>query len=243
MTTINSPKGISYSPYIHDQWRSRRRFLRFILRALGPTLVAKIGEVDGLENIPEDGPAILMMNHIAFIDPMVVINVVPRNIVPLAKNESFDYPIIGIFPELWGVIPVQREGFDRRAVKQVMAVLGAGEIVLVAPEGTRRSQLAQGKEGVAYLGAKSGAPIVPVAIEGTTEFPALPFTSPWRGPGISARFGRPFRYRPEYSRPRQSQLRLMTDEAMFVLAKMLPENLRGVYRDFSTATQDTIEWV
>jgi 1-acyl-sn-glycerol-3-phosphate acyltransferase len=243
ITTIRSTNGINISPYNHQEWRSRRRFLRFLLRELGTRLIAKIGEVDGLRNIPEDGPAILMMNHIAFIDPMVVLHVVPRQIVPLAKNEVYDYPIIGIFPKLWGVIPVRREEFDRRAVKQVMAVLGSGEIVLVAPEGTRRSKMAQGKEGIAYLGARSGAPIVPVAIEGTPDFPAPPFTSPWRGPGITVRFGDPFRYRPEFSKPKRSQLRLMTDEAMFILAKMLPESLRGVYQDLSDATQDTIEWV
>jgi 1-acyl-sn-glycerol-3-phosphate acyltransferase len=243
MKLIISTNGQSFSPYNHDQWDSRRRFLRFLLRTFGPTLIAKIGQIDGLENIPKDGPAILMMNHIAFIDPIVVLHVVPRQIVPLAKNEVYDYPIIGIFPKLWGVITVRREEFDRRAVRQVMEVLDSGEIVLVAPEGTRRSQMAQGKEGIAYLGGRSGAPIVPVAIEGTPDFPALRFTSPWRGPGINVRFGQPFRYRRQFSRPKRTQLRLMTDEAMFVLAKMLPESLRGVYRDLSVATEETIEWV
>lgn len=243
MASINKTIDKGFSPYNHAEWETRRRFLRFLLRTLGTTFVAKIGAVEGLENIPQDGPAILMMNHIAFIDPIVVLHVVPRNIVPLAKIEVYEYPVIGVFPKLWGVIPVRREEFDRRAVKQVMAVLTAGEIVLVAPEGTRRSQLAQGKEGVAYLGARSGAPIVPVAIEGTPDFPAYPFTSPWQGPGISVRFGRPFRYRPDYSRPKRNQLRLMTDEAMFLLAKILPEDLRGEYRALGTATQNTIEWV
>ena len=217
--------------------------MRFLLRTLGTSLIAKVGDINGLDNVPENGSAILMMNHIAFIDPMVVLHVVPRQIIPLAKNEVFDYPVIGIFPKLWGVITVHRQGFDRQAVKQVLDVLTAGEIVLVAPEGTRRSQLAEGKEGVAYIGARSGAPIIPVAIQGTPDFPALPFTAPWRGPGISVKFGKPFHYRSEFSRPKRDQLRLMTDEAMYVLAEMLPDNLRGVYQNSSLATQDTIEWV
>jgi 1-acyl-sn-glycerol-3-phosphate acyltransferase len=89
------------------------------------------------------------------------------------KIEVYSYPVIGIFPKLWGVIPVRREEFDRRAVQQVLEVLGAGEIVLVAPEGTRSPSLTQGKEGVAFLGHRSGAPIIPVAIDGTVGFPAV----------------------------------------------------------------------
>ncbi len=230
--------------YNHAALEPRRRFLRFLIRTIGFTLLAKLGRVEGLENVPAQGAAILMINHIAFIDPIVVLHVVPRNIVPLAKIEVYNYPIIGIFPKLWGVIPVRREEVDRRALHQVLEVLRAGEIVLMAPEGTRRPCLARGKEGVAYVASRSGAPVIAVAIEGTVGFPALRgFSKAWRGPGVSVRFGRPFRFRPDLKRPNREQLRLMTDEAMYILAAMLPERLRGVYADLSQATQETIEWL
>jgi 1-acyl-sn-glycerol-3-phosphate acyltransferase len=171
-------------------------------------------------------------------------HVLPRNIIPLAKVEVYDYPVVGFFPKMWGVIPVRREEVDRRAVQQVLEVLRAGEIVLVAPEGTRAPQLSQGKEGVAYLACRSGVPIVPVAVDGTPGFPALRFfSSRWRGPGAQIRFGRPFRFRQEYSHPEREQLRQMTDEAMYVLAAMLPDHRRGFYSDLTQATQDTIQWV
>jgi 1-acyl-sn-glycerol-3-phosphate acyltransferase len=93
-----------------------------------------------------------VINHIAFVDPIVMVHVVPRNIVPLAKIEVYDYPIIGIFPRWWGGITVRREEMDRKAVRQAMDVLRAGEIILVAPEGTRNPQLKQAKEGFAYVG-------------------------------------------------------------------------------------------
>jgi 1-acyl-sn-glycerol-3-phosphate acyltransferase len=199
--------------------------------------------VEGLENIPQKGPAILLINHIAFVDSLVVLHTMPRNIVPLAKIEVYNYPVIGIFPKLWGVIPIRREEVDRRAVQQILEVLQAGEIVLVAPEGTRSPALTQGKEGIAYLASRSGAPIIPVAIEGTPGFPALRFlSSRWRKPGIVVSFGQPFRYRPELEHPRRDQLRQMTDEAMYVLAEMLPKDRRGVYADLSKATQETIQW-
>jgi 1-acyl-sn-glycerol-3-phosphate acyltransferase len=130
------------------------------------TLLVKLDRVEGLNNVPETGPGILLINHIAFVDAIVVMHVVPRNIIPMAKVEVYEYPVIGIFPRIWGVIPVRREEVDRRAVQQALDVLRAGEIILVAPEGTRNPQLQRGKEGMAYLASRSGAPIIPVAVEG-----------------------------------------------------------------------------
>jgi 1-acyl-sn-glycerol-3-phosphate acyltransferase len=231
------------SHYNHANWKLRRRICRFLLKTIGFSLLAKVSQVEGLEHFPLSGPAIFMINHIAFIDPIVVLHVSPRDIVPLAKIEVYNYPFVGIFPKLWGVIPVRREEFDRRAVQQVLRVLQAGETVLVAPEGTRDEQLSRGKEGVAYLASHSMAPIVPVAIEGTTGFPALRYSRRWREPGAHIRFGRPFSFRSELKRPDREQLRVMTDEAMYILAAMLPENRRGYYSDLSKATQDTIVWL
>lgn len=217
-----------------------RRFLRFLIRILGFTLLAKLDRVEGVENVPAHGPAILMINHIAFVDPIAVLHFVPRNIVPMAKIEVYELPVIGIFPRLWGVIPVRREEFDRRAVQQALAVLAAGEIILVAPEATRSPQLQQGKEGVAYIASRANAPIVPVGIDGTPGFPAFRTSPRWRGEGIRIRFGQPFRFRLD-SRPDRDQLRQMTDEAMYQLARLLPEKRRGVYADLSKATQETLE--
>ncbi len=231
------------SGYVHKRYERRRRVLRYMINKWGLWLLAKFDHAEGLENIPTHGPAILMINHIALIDPILVLNATPRNIVPLAKIEVYNYPLIGIFPKLWGVIPVRREEFDRAAVKQVLEVLDAGEIVLVAPEATRSPALRQGKEGVAYLASRSGAPVVPVAIEGTEGFPAVRYTAPWRGPGAHLKFGRPFRYREQFRRADRGQLRIMTDEAMYELSAMLPPRRRGVYADLSQATQETIEFI
>ncbi len=236
-------EGLYSKAYHHAQFERRRRVLRFLIKHLGFNLLAKMGRVEGLENVPAEGAAILMINHIAFIDPIVVLHLVPRNIVPLAKVEVYSYPVVGIFPKLWGVIPVRREEVDRRAIQQVFQVLRAGEIVLVAPEGTRGPQLKQGKEGVAYLASRSKVPVIPVAVQGTEGFPAPRFTAPWRGPGVYVRFGRPFRYRSEFRRAERGQLRQMTDEAMYILSAMLPAERRGVYHDLSRATQETIEWL
>lgn len=239
----NKPKSASPTGYNHARWEPNRRILRFLLRTIGMTLLIKLDSVEGLENVPKEGAAILYINHIAFVDPIVVLHIMPRQIVPLAKIEVYDYPLVGIFPRLWGVIPVRREEVDRRAVQQILEVLKAGEIVLVAPEGTRRPALRRAKEGIAYLASRTGVPLIPVAVEGTVGFPAFRLSPRWKQPGARIKIGQPFRFRPEYSRPDKEQLRLMTDEAMYILAKMLPPALRGEYADIAKASLTTVEFI
>jgi 1-acyl-sn-glycerol-3-phosphate acyltransferase len=228
--------------YNHAEWETKRNVLRWLLRVIGLPLLARVDSVEGVENVPTEGSAIIMINHISFIDPFVVANPLPRNLVALAKVEVYDYPIVGIIPKLLGVIPVKRDEVDRQAVQRCLEVLRAGEMILLAPEGTRGSALRQGREGVAYLASRSGAPVVPVAIDGTDGFPALRGTKRWRQPGGRVRFGRPFRYHADLRRAKADTLRKMTDEALYVLAGMLPENRRGIYTDLSQATQDTFDW-
>jgi 1-acyl-sn-glycerol-3-phosphate acyltransferase len=240
---VDQSENTMSKSYDHASLEPMRRFLRFLIKWIGFTILVKLDRVEGLENVPSQGGAILMINHIAFVDPILVLHVLPRNIVPMAKTEVYDYPLIGIFPKLWQVVPVHREEVDRKAIKQALEILQAGEILLVAPEGTRGTALQEGKEGVAYLASRSGAPVIPVAIQGTPGFPALRFTKAWRSPGAYVRFGQPFRFRPEYRRADREQLRKMTDEAMYILAGMLPPALRGDYSDLSQATQDTLERV
>jgi 1-acyl-sn-glycerol-3-phosphate acyltransferase len=205
-------------------------------------LLIKLDGVIGLENVPIEGRAILMINHIAFVDPIVVLGCLPRNIVPMAKIEAYHYPIIGVFPSLWAAIPVRRGEGDRRALRLAMEVLEAGEIVLVAPEGTRSPALQSGKEGVAFLAYHTDTAVIPVAIEGTVGYPAL-FPFGWRGRGATVQFGRPFRFKRLSQRPDRARLRTMTDEAMCVLARMLPPERRGIYHAAEAARLETIDFV
>ncbi len=228
--------------YDHARLERRRWILRWVVDNIGFRFVIKLDRVVGLENLPSRGPAILMINHIAFFDPMVVIGCLPRNVVPLAKEEGCRHPIWGPALNLWEVIPVKREEVDRRALRKALQVLAAGEVILLAPEGTRNPSLQQGRVGVAYLGHRSGAPIIPVAMGGTPGFPTIN-PARWRQPGVVVRLGQPFRFRPFAGRLPRERLRQMTDEAMYALAAMLPEARRGVYADLSAATTETIEFV
>jgi len=227
--------------YEHARLERRRWFLRWLIREIGFRFLVKFDRVEGLENFPPSGPAILMINHIAFVDPIVVLAALPRNIVPMAKIEVYNYPVVGIFPRLWEVIPVRRGEVDRDALRKALEVLRAGEVILMAPEGTRHPSLQEGKEGVAFVASRSGAPVIPVAVEGTSGFPSInPLR--WRKPGVVVRLGRPFRFKDMGERPGRQMLRRMTDEAMYVLASMLQPERRGVYGDLAKASRATIDF-
>jgi 1-acyl-sn-glycerol-3-phosphate acyltransferase len=238
-TLVPSKSKLKTRQYDHARLEPVRRILRWLIDNIAWRWLARIERIDGLDNIPASGPAILMINHIAFIDPIVVLGNLPRNIVPMAKAEVYDIPVWGIFPRLWQVIPVHRGEADREALTRALAVLAAGEIVLVAPEGTRHTSIQEVKEGVAYLAYKSGAPVIPIAIDGTQGFPSIS-KKRWSQPGVVVKIGRPFHFRPVAGRLPREALRQMTDEAMYRLAAMLPEHRRGVYADLTRATSDYI---
>lgn len=230
------------NPYDRGTATWRRRFVRWTASRLAFPWLMRIDAVSGIENVPHAGPAILMFNHIAFVDPLIIMSVLPRNVVPLAKAEVMANPLLALVPWAYGVITVRRGEVDRQALLQSMQVLQAGEVLLLAPEGTRSPSLLPAKEGVAYLAAKTGAPIVPVALEGTEGFPSFSRGALRQGPGATIRFGRGFRFNVG-ARPDRETLHRMTEEAMYILAAMLPPERRGAYSDVAKATQETLEFV
>jgi 1-acyl-sn-glycerol-3-phosphate acyltransferase len=228
--------------YDHARLEPKRRVLRWMTDNIAFRFLVRIEWVQGIENLPAHGPAIIMINHIAFVDPVVVLGVLPRNIVPLAKVEVYRVPFFGIFPWLWEVIPVHRGEIDRKALRSAEEVLRAGEVILVAPEGTRHPSMQAGKEGIAFLAHRTGATIVPVTVEGTEGFPTLPMFRRWREPGVQIRVGKPFRLAHHAGRASREMLRRMTDQAMGVLARMLPERRRGVYADVDGIAADLLDF-
>jgi 1-acyl-sn-glycerol-3-phosphate acyltransferase len=231
------------SGYDYKSYAWRRRLCRLAMRAAFPIL-APIRSIKGLENIPSSGPALLCYNHINLIDPILILHVLKRDAVPLAKIEVMSYPVVGVFPRLYGAITVRRGEVDRRALKLSVDVLRQGEMLVVAPEGTRGDALIKGKAGTAFLAYNAGSPpIVPIGIDNTIGYPTYPFSRRWRQPGADIAFGRPFRFRMGASRPSREEMERMTDEMMYTIAALLPPHRRGVYADLTKATQETLEWL
>jgi 1-acyl-sn-glycerol-3-phosphate acyltransferase len=123
----------------------------------------------GAWRVPATGPAILAVNHSHLIDGPMVMGVAPRPTHFLIKKEAFVGPLD---PFLLGIgqVKVDRSGSDRTAVVRALGVLGNGGVLGIFPEGTRgEGDFAALRAGLAYFAVRSGAPVVPVAVLGSSE--------------------------------------------------------------------------
>jgi 1-acyl-sn-glycerol-3-phosphate acyltransferase len=188
--------------------------------------------VTGIEHVPPSGPLILIINHIAFLDPVLITAVFPREVVSLTKVEVLSLPVWGPLVRRYGVVSIQRGQGDIAAVRQAIDLVSSGRTLLIAPEGTRSStyRLQTGKKGLVTIATRTKAAIIPAAITGAHQVKRN-----WlrlRRPPIEVTIGQPFLFRPAARRRRQPA----TDEAMYRLAEILPEPFRGVYGDLSQKT-------
>jgi 1-acyl-sn-glycerol-3-phosphate acyltransferase len=147
--------------------------------------------IEGLENIPRKGGAILAVNHIAYLDPLVMAYVVDRarrRPRYLAKSELFNDKRIGWILKGAKQIPVQRGTRDApMALDQAIEALDRGEIVVIFPEGTITTDPdlnpMAAKTGAARLALASKAPLIPAAVWGTQNVWPKGFAKHWWPPG------------------------------------------------------------
>jgi glycerol-3-phosphate dehydrogenase (NAD(P)+) len=125
----------------------------------------------GREHIPQDGPVILAANHRSFLDPFVIATMVRRPVYFVAKKELFHHPLQAWLLNALGAFPVDRGNADQDMIDTAKAILARGDCVVIFPEGTRVRPGPPGraKRGVGRLALESGAPVVPLAVIGTTD--------------------------------------------------------------------------
>ena len=135
--------------------------------------------IRGAENIPTEGPAILACNHAAHVDPPYLSQVMGRQLHMMAKEELFRVPLLGRYIRALAAFPVKRGTADRAALREAMERLKQGHILGIFPEGTRSpdGRLGPAEKGFALIARQTGAPIVPVAMEGTNHI--LPKGKTW----------------------------------------------------------------
>ncbi len=211
-----------------------QRFLRPLFRGLMAILLDY--RIEGLENIPRQGPLLVAINHVNFWDALMPSVLLPRHVVGMAKVELFRTPLLGQILRLYGAYPVRRGEVDREALTATLAALERGEVVSIAPEGTRGRdhRLQRGRHGLAFLAVKSGAPILPFAVFGSERFWGR---IAWlRRTRVNVSIGPPFRLLWDGDKIPRTVLREMTDEAMFRLAALLPHEYRGRYSDMDSAS-------
>ncbi|CAL9412597.1 1-acyl-sn-glycerol-3-phosphate acyltransferase [Streptomyces sp. enrichment culture] len=123
----------------------------------------------GAWRVPAAGPVILAVNHSHNIDGPMVMGVAPRPTHFLIKKEAFVGPLDPFLTGI-GQLKVDRHGTDRTAVSRALGVLEQGGVLGIFPEGTRgEGDFASIRAGLAYFAVRSGAPIVPVAVLGSSE--------------------------------------------------------------------------
>ncbi|WP_371656914.1 MULTISPECIES: lysophospholipid acyltransferase family protein [unclassified Streptomyces] len=123
----------------------------------------------GAWRVPVSGPVILAVNHAHNIDGPMLMGTAPRPVHFLIKKEAFIGPLDPFLRGI-GQVKVDRSTVDRTAIDQAIGVLDGGGVLGIFPEGTRgEGDFASLRAGLAYFALRAGAPIVPVAVLGSTE--------------------------------------------------------------------------
>ncbi len=182
-------------------------------------------DLQGLDNLPSSGGAILCPNHTSVLDSFFVPALLPRRVTYVGKAEYMDsWKTKHLFPAL-GMIPIDREGGDaaERALSAAERVLRRGELFGIYPEGTRSrdGRLYRGHTGPARLALRAGVPIIPIGIIGAREVMPPDAKFPKLRMPVTIRFGRPIdvdRYQDRAGD--HLVLRQIIDEVMFSIREL-----------------------
>ncbi|MDP9223927.1 MAG: 1-acyl-sn-glycerol-3-phosphate acyltransferase [Actinomycetota bacterium] len=177
--------------------------------------------VEGLENVPRKGPAIIAANHLSFLDSFFIpLMIKRRKVTYLAKADYFNSWKTAWFFRMVGQIPIERDDRSqaREALLAGVEVLNAGNLLGIYPEGTRSpdGKLYRGRTGVARLALAAGVPVVPCGLAGTQEvMPKNAKLPHLRHVTIVVQFGQPLEF-PQFAGKARDRnvLRTVTDDIM-----------------------------
>lgn len=149
---------------VHDKarfywwWWVNRIYMRLLFRL----------DISGEENILPTGAAILVSNHISYLDANIISAASPRKVSFMIAREWYEAKAISWMCRFLGCIPVNRSGQDLAAVKSALKGLSQGFLLGCFPEGgiSVDGNLQEGKLGVALIALRSGCPIIPVLLSG-----------------------------------------------------------------------------
>lgn len=207
-----------------------RWFMNTLIR-LGTDVLCRIDKND-ISKIPAHGPFILVTNHINSLEvPLLFVHLQPRKMLGLAKIETWDNKFMGWLFDLWDAIPIRRGALDLAAFRACLGVLKEGNILAIAPEGTRSydGRLQCGQPGTTLIALHAGVPILPVAHWGGEAFSSN--LKKIKRTDFHFRVGNPF-YLDAHGEKVNGRVRqLMVDEIMTQIALLMPDIYRGKYAD------------
>ncbi|MEW6404091.1 MAG: lysophospholipid acyltransferase family protein [Chloroflexota bacterium] len=221
-----------------------REFMRWLVKLVVWVLIDV--KVEGMENFPKRGPALMVINHLGDADTAVLFASIPYTADALGKIELYDLPFLGKLMDLYGIIWLHRGQADIRAVRAVLAGFAEGRVIAMAPEGRESvtGALEEGTNGAAFLAYKADVPILPIALTGTENLNVYGHMKRWRRARATVTVGKMFRLETqgkaraaksqrsfgELSRSGRSEaVRDGTRQIMEKLAELLPEEYRGAY--------------
>jgi len=209
-----------------------KRFIVWLIRFVIRT-IARV-DVHGYENLPKGGGFVIAVNHLGFLDaPMAYYALNDWNLfIPVAEKWK-ESPILRWLGKYLNAIFIDRFNPDLKSMREMINRMETGQTLVIAPEGTRArdEKMAQGKPGVAYLAAKMGWTILPVAIIGTEDRIIIQNLKRFKKSSIKLVAGKPFTLPSFPKENRDEKLQEFTDEIMCRIAAILPEHNRGYYAE------------
>lgn len=213
---------------------SKHTFLR-IVRAIAHVVLAVIARIEIIGNVDyQTGGYIIAANHVGRLEAFLVMLLAERDDIVMILAEKYkQYAFWRYVARKVDAIWVNRFDADFAALRAVLKRLEAGDMLAVAPEGTRSptATLLPGKPGAVYLAAKSGAPLIPIGIVGTEDAVVKYRLKRFKRLDITARIGEPYTLPPMPRAERDEWLQAQTDDLMCRIAALLPPDHRGVYAD------------
>lgn len=219
----------------------RRRWKHFIFAFLRlfvlPSLrVVMRLKVHGLGNMPRQGGALVISNHVHNADPILILSASTRPILWMAKEEVWDLPVLRWIATQAGAFPVQRGTFDRHAIRTAIDTVHEGLLVGMFPEGTRSTTggLREPFPGASLVALRADAPVIPCVILGSEDLPLNGKKQRKRQrlyPKVEVWFGPAFKLNPRSPSGKRFTMSELTDAMMIEIARLLPPGRRGRYAD------------
>jgi 1-acyl-sn-glycerol-3-phosphate acyltransferase len=206
------------------------KFILTLLKVVIP-LITRL-EVHGDRDKLQRGNQIIVSNHIGILEGLLVYYFVDRDdAIVLVAEKHKDHWFTRELARQVDAIFVDRYNADFNATRKVLKRLQEGDVMVIAPEGTRSpdGSLQEGRLGVSYLASKTGVPILPVAVTGTEDQVVKSKLLRLQRVPVVVRIGDPFKLPPAHGSQRREKLQEYTDEIMCRIAALLPSEKRGVY--------------